>query len=254
MTKKVREPLFHLVKRTDSNPKRAWLIRIAAFVFSVLLCAIVTVGVTGEGFDFFFRLGGIDLLIVIRQCLSEHTDSVGLWLRSTLQRDDEGQGNLPVTDIVHGGFAYFLGVRVVEDVVLYLETQAEESSKLSQGSALSLRTTGRLSPRFHTSLEELSGLLVYYLEILLLSNPHGSARVELQQLAGGEHLSEMCDNGKDSAVVNVSRYADDLSQQVIPHEHRHLVGPKGRHRRSPTAGGRVVHHIIVHERCRVQQL
>lgn len=50
MTKKVREPLFHLVKRTDSNPKRAWLIRIAAFVFSVLLCAIVTVGVTGEGF------------------------------------------------------------------------------------------------------------------------------------------------------------------------------------------------------------
>ena len=55
MTKKVREPLFHLVKRTDSNPKRAWLIRIAAFVFSVLLCAIVTVGVTGEGFDFFFK-------------------------------------------------------------------------------------------------------------------------------------------------------------------------------------------------------
>lgn len=55
MTKKVREPLFHLVKRSDSNAKRAWLIRIGAFVFSVLLCAIVTVGVTGEGFDFFFK-------------------------------------------------------------------------------------------------------------------------------------------------------------------------------------------------------
>lgn len=55
MAKTVREPLLHLVKRTDSNPKRAWLIRIAAFVGSILLCAIVTVGVTGEGFGFFFK-------------------------------------------------------------------------------------------------------------------------------------------------------------------------------------------------------
>lgn len=55
MTKTVREPLFHLVKRTDYNPKRAWAIRIAAFVISVLLCAIITVATTGEGFGFFFK-------------------------------------------------------------------------------------------------------------------------------------------------------------------------------------------------------
>ncbi len=55
MTKTVREPLFHLVKRTDSNPQRAWLIRIAAFVISVLLCAIVTVAATKESMGFFFK-------------------------------------------------------------------------------------------------------------------------------------------------------------------------------------------------------
>ncbi len=55
MTKTVKEPLCHLIKRTDSNPKRAWLIRIAAFVVSVLLCAIVTVGITGESMGFFFK-------------------------------------------------------------------------------------------------------------------------------------------------------------------------------------------------------
>ena len=55
MTKTVKEPLLHLVKRTDSNPKRAWLIRISAFVVSILLCAIITVAATGESMGFFFK-------------------------------------------------------------------------------------------------------------------------------------------------------------------------------------------------------
>lgn len=55
MTKRVREPLFHLVKRTESNAKRAWLIRIGAFVISLLLCAIVTVATTGQNFGFYFK-------------------------------------------------------------------------------------------------------------------------------------------------------------------------------------------------------
>lgn len=55
MTKTTKEPFFHLVKRTDSNAKRAWGIRIAAFVISLLLCAIVTVATTDQGFDFYFK-------------------------------------------------------------------------------------------------------------------------------------------------------------------------------------------------------
>ncbi len=55
MTKNIKEPLFHLVKRTDSNAKRAWLIRIGAFVISLLLCAIVTISTTGQSFGFYFK-------------------------------------------------------------------------------------------------------------------------------------------------------------------------------------------------------
>lgn len=55
MTKTVKEPLFHLVKRTDSSAKRAWLIRVAAFAISILLCAIVTVAASGKGIGFFFK-------------------------------------------------------------------------------------------------------------------------------------------------------------------------------------------------------
>lgn len=52
---KTKEPLFHLVKRTDSNAKRAWGIRVVAFVISLLICAVVTVATTEKGFDFYFE-------------------------------------------------------------------------------------------------------------------------------------------------------------------------------------------------------
>ncbi len=49
------EPLFHLSKRTDVSWKRAWLIRIGAFILSILACAIVSTALTGKGMDFFFK-------------------------------------------------------------------------------------------------------------------------------------------------------------------------------------------------------
>lgn len=54
MTKLKFEPLFHLAKRTDVNWKRSWLIRIGAFVLSILVCAIVSTLISGRSMDFFF--------------------------------------------------------------------------------------------------------------------------------------------------------------------------------------------------------
>lgn len=55
MAKSVHEPLFHLVKRTEFKKSYAWLIRVAAFVVSILTCAIVTTILTDENMGFFFR-------------------------------------------------------------------------------------------------------------------------------------------------------------------------------------------------------
>ncbi len=49
------EPIFHLAKRTDVSWKRAWLIRIGAFVLSIFACAVVSTALTGKGLDFFFK-------------------------------------------------------------------------------------------------------------------------------------------------------------------------------------------------------
>lgn len=46
--KKVREPLFHIVKRTSIPWGKAWLIRIASVAAALIVCALVTVFLTGE--------------------------------------------------------------------------------------------------------------------------------------------------------------------------------------------------------------
>lgn len=44
----IREPFFHIAKRTDISQWLAWVIRIAAVVVALIVCALVTVLLTGE--------------------------------------------------------------------------------------------------------------------------------------------------------------------------------------------------------------
>ena len=44
----VKEPVFHIVKRTSIQWWKAWLVRIVAVVAALLMCAVITVGLTGE--------------------------------------------------------------------------------------------------------------------------------------------------------------------------------------------------------------
>lgn len=47
-TSKLREPLFHIVKRSSMPQWKNWLIRIASIVAALIVCGIVTVLLTGE--------------------------------------------------------------------------------------------------------------------------------------------------------------------------------------------------------------
>ena len=55
MTKFKFEPMFHLAKRTDMDWKKAWGIRVGAFVLSILVCAIVSTFISDRSFGFFFE-------------------------------------------------------------------------------------------------------------------------------------------------------------------------------------------------------
>ena len=55
MTKFKFEPIFHLAKRTDMDWKKAWGIRVGAFVLSILVCAIVSTFISDRSFGFFFE-------------------------------------------------------------------------------------------------------------------------------------------------------------------------------------------------------
>ncbi len=52
---KSHDPLFHLVKRVDLDKKKMWLIRGAAFVLSIIACAIVSALLSDKGMGFFFK-------------------------------------------------------------------------------------------------------------------------------------------------------------------------------------------------------
>ncbi len=54
-TAKVHEPLVHLVKRTETKQLQAWGIRIGAFVLSILVCAILSVLISGKDMGYFFK-------------------------------------------------------------------------------------------------------------------------------------------------------------------------------------------------------
>ncbi len=48
MNNKIREPLFHIVKRDDITRSKAWGIRVIAIVAALILCAIITFMLTGD--------------------------------------------------------------------------------------------------------------------------------------------------------------------------------------------------------------
>lgn len=54
--KTAREPLFHVIKRDDLPPLKAWLIRIATIVISLILVGILCVVVTGKSFGSSFEI------------------------------------------------------------------------------------------------------------------------------------------------------------------------------------------------------
>ena len=55
MTKFKFEPIFHLAKRTDMDWKKSWGIRLAAFILSILACAVVSTLISDRSFGFFFE-------------------------------------------------------------------------------------------------------------------------------------------------------------------------------------------------------
>ncbi|MCQ2409314.1 MAG: ABC transporter permease [Clostridia bacterium] len=55
MTKTTHEPLLHLTKRTEFPKWKAMLLRLAAFVVSVFVCAVVTSLITDKSLGYFFK-------------------------------------------------------------------------------------------------------------------------------------------------------------------------------------------------------
>ena len=47
-TQKVKEPLFHIVKRIGIPTWKSWIIRIVSVVFALVICGVITVLLTGE--------------------------------------------------------------------------------------------------------------------------------------------------------------------------------------------------------------
>ena len=124
---------------------------------------------------------------------------------------------------------------------------------MAHGSQLTSSSACASSTRLAASRKEASRFLLDDLIILLLRNPHGFARVELQQFARSKISTHLRDDIQDGGAAQIGENLHDSREDVVTHQDGNLVAPLGVHRIAASAGRRIVDHIIVHERSRVHE-
>ena len=111
-----------------------------------------------------------------------------------------------------------------------------------------------LRTRLCAGLEQLRRLLLDDLMIPSLVNPHALPYMQLHHLAARETATQSRDNLQDTDVTHLRHQTNHFRQHIIADEHRHFVGPFGMHSRYAATRVGTVHHIVVYQTRRVQQL
>ena len=167
---------------------------------------------------------------------------------------DYGEGELALGHVVAGGLADVGGVVIVEDVVPDLEDYAQCLAELLCLPHPVFGHSGRYCADCAAGFEEGCGLAADYLIIRFLRYfAVGYAR-QLQYLAVRQRAAKLGKIPYDDLVVRHRDVQQGGGQDVVAHEHGHLIVVHGVDRSLPPALAALVHHVVVNERCRVQQL
>ena len=164
------------------------------------------------------------------------------------------QGQLALQHVVARGFAYLRRVVIVENIVPYLEYYTEMTAERACVFKLLARHSCRQHAYSGACLEQCGGLLAYHLEINLLRNLVATDVRQLQYLTVRKRASQLGKIAHDVLRMGERHVKQRRREYVVAHQHSHLIIISGIHRSLSAPLAALVHHVVVHERGRMQQL
>ena len=194
-----------------------------------------------------------DFIAAYRACLHLQRKFAHSLITTIVYSVDDGERQLSFSHIVARRLADFGRVVIVEDVVANLESDAEILTEQLRSLHILLRSARRERTDAGTSLEESRRLLLYHVVVDILRDVLASDVRELQNLAVGERASEFGKIGNDLLRVGASHAKQRRRKDIVAHEHSHLIVVSSVHRRLTATLLALVHHVVVHERSRMQQ-
>ena len=167
---------------------------------------------------------------------------------------DYGQGEFALGHVVAGGLAYLGRVVIVEYVVANLEDNAQRLAEALGLAHPLFGHAGRYGAYRAARLEQRGGLATDDFVVCLFGNFALSDTRKLEYLTVGKRAAELGQIPDYQFVVRYRHVQQRRREDIVAHEHRHLVVIQGVDRRLPAALAALVHHVVMHERGRMQQL
>ena len=202
---------------------------------------------TGEGYEF-GNLFGRGFSAAYGKGKGCHLGRGGL-----VEGMNDGQRQLTFLHVVSCGLSGIGLFIEVEDVVAKLETRSRELSEPAHTLHLVLVSTGQNGTHLGAGGKERGRLLADDLVIGLFVEILRLCVGQLQQLTVGKRLSKLCHHTHHRGVAGLCGMHQRHAEQIVAHQHGHLVVCERIDRKLSAAAVALVHHIVMHKAGRVQQ-
>ena len=149
---------------------------------------------------------------------------------------------------------YILAGLVVERVVAQLEGEARLAPELGQLAPLAARYTTEDRTGFAGRRQQHGALALDHREVVRLGHGRVEAVLELQQLALRHRADRVREDPEDVQVAVLDDHRRSAGVEEISAENRPPVAPDRVGRGTPAPQLRQIHHVVMQQRRRVEQL
>ena len=167
---------------------------------------------------------------------------------------DDRQGQLALAEIVADVLAGGLGVALhVEQVIDDLEGDAQRVAIVEHRAHMILGRARQHRARLGRGGKQRRGLAANDLEVDALVRAQVLRGGQLQHLALGDGRGGIGQDRQHAQAARLDHQLKGAGKEVIAHQHAGLVVPQQVRRGPPAALGAFVHHVVMQERCRVDE-
>ena len=187
--------------------------------------------------------------------LEDGTQGCRLLCGGGAQGVEERQGHFALAQVIAGGLADSGGGgEVVEDVVLYLEAEAQQLGEAEHGGGVGWHFARRVCAQQHAVGEQGGRLLADHLHVLLLEETVRAGIADLVDLAGAEFDTELAQAADHGYGTGAQAHLEGLGDEEVAYQDGDVVAPGGVDGVAASALAGVVDHVVVDQGGVVEHL